>query len=201
MDMATKDIDTRRPGHLRALNRSSDTDFTDSRLKPEPLRLGRRDASGAESTHMSLEDTLMSPDPGALAGDEDSDLGKCERNWEAQSLGSPSSNGIHSPSHRDGHHTPPLSDYNPPESLPEATVHREQCDAAPMDRKSCCEDNSANRIYQNAISCSGTISSRPKALKGTMPARIEMLKTVMESSSQPKMPGGSESLLLRSTED
>ncbi|QBZ63666.1 hypothetical protein PoMZ_05352 [Pyricularia oryzae] len=177
MDIATKDTDARRPGHLRALNRSSDTDFTDSRLKPEPLRLGRRDVSGAESTHMSLDDSLMSPDPGALAGDEDSDLGKCERNWEAESLGSPVSNGIHSPSHM-GEQAPPFSDYNPSESPPEAIVHREQGDSAQM----------------------GTILSRSNALTGTLPARTDMLKTVLETS-QPNMPGESESWLLRSTED
>lgn len=199
MDIATKDTDARRPGHLRALNRSSDTDFTDSRLKPEPLRLGRRDVSGAESTHMSLDDSLMSPDPGALAGDEDSDLGKCERNWEAESLGSPVSNGIHSPSHM-GEQAPPFSDYNPSESPPEAIVHREQGDSAQMGRKSCCEDNRTNLTYGNVIHCSGTILSRSNALTGTLPARTDMLKTVLETS-QPNMPGESESWLLRSTED
>ncbi|KAI6363516.1 hypothetical protein MCOR25_005875 [Pyricularia grisea] len=201
MDMATKDTDTQRPGHLRALNRSSDTDFTDSRLKPKPLRIGRRDASDANLTDISLNDTLMSPDPGALAGDEDSDVGKCERNWEAESLGSPLSNGLHSPSHRAEQHTPPRSDYNPSESPPGATIHGEQCPTTQMDRESCRGGNKADLTYRNAICCEGTISTQPKALRGSMPVATEMLKTVMETSSQINMPRGSDNWLLRSTED
>ncbi|TLS27482.1 hypothetical protein PpBr36_05446 [Pyricularia pennisetigena] len=195
MNMATKDTDTRRPGHLRTLNRSSDTDFTDSRLKPEPLRLGRRDASGAELTHVSSKDTLVSPDPGALAGDEDSDLGKCERNWEAESLGSQFSHNLHGPSHRVEQHTPPRSDYNLSESQG-ATVHREQCGATQMDRESYCEDTRTNLTNRNGISCSVIISSRPNALAGAVPASTEMLKSVIETNSQLNMPGRSDSWLL-----